>query len=89
MQLYIAIWKDYTEHANQLASDLRKQGINVEVDLTDRQVSKQVKTADKEKIPFVVVVGEEEVKSGKYKVKNLSSSSEIETTKEGMPAILK
>jgi len=89
VQLYIAHLEGFIEQANQLASDLRKQGINVEVDLTDRQVSKQVKTADKEKIPFVVVVGEEEVKSGKYKVKNLSSSSEIETTKEGMTAILK
>jgi histidyl-tRNA synthetase len=89
VQLYIAHLDGYIEEANKLADYIRKQGINVEVDLTDRQVSKQVKTADKEKIPFVVVVGEEEVKNGKFKVKNLSSSSETETTKEGMTAILK
>jgi histidyl-tRNA synthetase len=89
VQLYICHLEGFIEQANQLASDLRKQKINVGVDLTDRQVSKQVKTADKEKIPFVLVVGEEEVKSGKYKVKSFIKSSETETTKEGIAAILK
>jgi len=76
IQLYIAHLDGYVEDANKLAHYIREQGINVEVDLTDRQVSKQVKTADKEKIPFVLVVGEEEVKSQKYKVKSLAKSEE-------------
>ena len=89
VQLYICHLDGYLEAANQLAADLRKQGINVEVDLTSRQVSKQVKIADKEKIPYVLVVGEEEVKSGKYKVKSLAKSAETEVTREGIAAILK
>jgi len=36
-----------------------------------------------------LVVGEEEVKSGKYKLKNLSKSTETETTKENLAAALK
>jgi histidyl-tRNA synthetase len=89
VQLYIAHLEGYIGEANKLADYLRKRGINVEVDLTGRQVSKQVKTADKEKIPFVVVVGEEEVKSGKYKVKSLKESKEYEVTKEGILDLVK
>lgn len=76
VKLYICHLENYLEAANQLASDLRKQGVNVAVDLTSRKVSQQVKTADKENIPFVLVVGEEEAKSGKFKLKNLAKSEE-------------
>jgi histidyl-tRNA synthetase len=88
VQLYICHLEGFTEAANQLASELRKQGINVEVDLTERQVSKQVKTADKEKIPYVLVVGEEEIKSGNFKIKNLKQSKEIAVSKNDIAKAL-
>lgn len=89
VQLYICHLENYMEQANQLASDLRKQGVNIAVDLTERKVSAQVKTADKEKIPYVLVVGEEEVKSEKYKVKSLRESKETELAKAGIADFLK
>lgn len=89
VKLYIAHLDGYIEQADSLARYIRSQGISAEVDLTGRQVPKQIKTADKEKIPFVVVVGEEEVKNGKYKVKNLASSQETEVSKEEIVAMLK
>lgn len=89
VRLYIAHLDGYIQEANKLANYIREQGINAAVDLTDKKVSAQVKTADKQKIPYVLVVGEEEVKSGKYKVKSLLSSSETEIPKEGIAAILK
>lgn len=89
IDLYICHLEGYLEHSNQLASELRKQGLNVAVDLSDRQVSKQVKTADKEKIPFVLVVGEEEVESRKYKVKSLRESKEFEVEAKEIAAVIK
>jgi len=89
VQLYICHLENHLEAANQLASDLRKQGVNVAVDLTDRKVTAQGKTADKEKIPCVLVVGEEEVKSGKYKVKNLAESKEAELEKSAIASFVK
>ena len=89
INVYICHLEGFVEQANQLASELRKQGLNVAVDLSERQVSKQVKTADKEKIPFVIVVGEEEVKSGKYKLKNLKGSKEYEVAKEEIAKLIK
>lgn len=89
INLYICHLENYLEAANQLASYLRKQGINVVVDLSDRKVSAQVKAADREKIPFVIVVGEEEVKTRKYKVKNLKESKETELDKLAIAKCLK
>lgn len=84
VKLYICHLENYLEAANQLAQDLRKQGVNVAVDLTDRKVSQQVKTADKELIPYIIVVGEEEAKSGQYKLKNLKESEEKIISKEDL-----
>ncbi len=87
VKLYICHLEGFLDQASELASTLRKAGLNVSVDLSERKVSQQVKTADKESIPFVLVVGEEEVKSGKYKVKSLKESKEEEV--EGVEALVK
>lgn len=82
VKVYIAHLENFLEEANKLALELRKQGVSAAVDLTQRKVSQQVKTADREEIPYVLVVGEEEVKSGKFKLKNLKSSTEQEVLRE-------
>ncbi len=90
VDLYIAPFdQSYINEANELAKILRQKGLNVCVDLTDRQVSKKVKTADKEEVPFVVVVGEEEARTKKYKVKNLKESKEFEVNVEEMAKLIK
>jgi histidyl-tRNA synthetase len=90
IDLYVAPFDaGFIEASNELAKYLRGQGLNVSVDLTDRQVSKKVKTADKEQIPFVVVVGEQEVSSGKYKVKNFKDSKEFEVGKQEIAELVK
>jgi histidyl-tRNA synthetase len=88
VQLYICHLEGYLGAASQLAAELRSQGLNVAVDLSDRKVSQQVKTADKELIPYIIVVGEEEVKSRKFKVKNLRGSNETEVLKENLKSFL-
>ena len=89
MRLYVCHLEGYLEEANKLADYLRKQDINVAVDLTDRKVTAQIKTADKESIPYIVVVGEEEVKRGKYKVKCLKDSKEAEIESSGIADLVK
>jgi histidyl-tRNA synthetase len=75
-QLYICHLDNYLNDANILASEIRKQGVNAAVDLSDRKIAVQIKTADREKIPFILVVGEDEVKSGEFKIKNLETGKE-------------
>lgn len=62
--------------ADTLARQLRAEGVCVELDITGRKVDKQLKTALKKQIPFAVFVGEEELQTGVYTVKNLVESIE-------------
>lgn len=63
--------------ANLLAKTLRDNGLNIEIDITDRKLDKQIKTADKKKIAYVIIVGEDEISKSEYVLKNLESGSEI------------
>jgi histidyl-tRNA synthetase len=60
----------------KVAKFLREKGINVEIDLMERNLSKQMEYANKIGVPFVLIVGEEEVKSGKYKLKDMTKGIE-------------
>jgi histidyl-tRNA synthetase len=89
VELYVCHLDGYLDQANELARYLRSQDVNVAVDLTDRKVSAQVKTADREQIPFVLVVGEEEAKSGKFKVKSLKDGKEEMVGREKLGDFIK
>ncbi len=76
VKLYICHLEGFLPEAQALCSELRTQGLNVASDLTDRKIQAQIKTADKEEIPYILVVGEEEVKTQTYKLKNLKTGEE-------------
>jgi len=59
-----------------VAADLRAQGLNVAVDLSGRKLGDQFKTAEKKGIDHVLIVGESELQSGQYKLKNLATGEE-------------
>ncbi len=62
--------------ALQLATKLRSQGMSVEADTTGRKFDKLIKTAEKKGAKEIVFVGDNEVKSGEYKAKNLATGEE-------------
>ena len=62
--------------AQKLASALRKAGINVALDISGKKVQNQVKKADRDGVPFVIFVGEEEIKNGKFTLRELESGNE-------------
>ena len=70
------------DYANEIAQKLREVGIRAAVDYTERKVGDQIKYADKNKIPFIIVIGENEVKSGKFKIKRLSDGVQRELSDE-------
>ena len=75
--LYICtLNKEYQEYSNELAQKLRESGINVATNLTDKKVGEQIKSADKQKIPFIICIGEDEIKTGEFKLKNLKTGEE-------------
>ena len=71
----------------KLASDLRKNGINTEIFLNDKKLKAKMKYADKLEIPYVIVVGEDEVNSGVVKVKNMKTGEQVESKIEEVSKI--
>lgn len=74
--IYIAAIGDAVFGAQDVAQELRSKGLNVAIDLSGKKLEKQIKTADKKGIKNVLFVGEEELKTNKYKLKNLDTGDE-------------
>lgn len=62
----------------EIANDLRYQGIQTQIDLNNRSLKAQLKFADKIGAKNLIVVGEEELKNGKAKIKNMQTKQEQE-----------
>lgn len=63
-----------------LAEKIRESGLIVEVDVTERKLDKQIKTANKKNAVYVLFVGDEEVAQDSYKVKRLATGEEFTLT---------
>ena len=90
-QLYICI---ASENVREFANDtvirgLRDDGINIAVDLSGKKIGDQIKYASKLYIPYILVIGEDEQKSGFFSVKNLETGEETRCDVTEIPAILK
>ncbi|MEI7513656.1 MAG: histidine--tRNA ligase [bacterium] len=76
-KVYIGTFsKDYVEDADVLAKILRGKKINVAIDYTGRKIVDQIKKADKEKINFFIAIGEHELETKSYNIKNLFTGEE-------------
>jgi histidyl-tRNA synthetase len=74
-QLYIIPIKTFIESI-AIASSLRQAGVNVDIDLMDRGVSKNLDYANAMKIPYVAIIGEQELQEKKIKLKDMHSGNE-------------
>ena len=64
------------KYAMKAISQLRKNGIKVEMYPDNAKIGKQFQHADKRGIPFAVVVGEDEMKNNLYALKNLATGEQ-------------
>lgn len=65
-----------------LATKLRAAGINADMYPTQAKLGKQFEYADKKKIPFVAVVGSEEMQTGNITLKDLQTGTQEKYTLE-------
>jgi len=63
----------------KLATELRNVRVNTEIYLNDKKLKAKMKYADKLEIPYVIVIGDNEIESGRVKVKEMRTGEEIET----------
>ncbi|CAN5337801.1 histidine--tRNA ligase [soil metagenome] len=76
VRVYVALIGDVFAAAQSVLNELRTEGINTAVDISGRSVDKQFKSADKKRIPYVLVIGQHELDSQQFTLKNLRSGEE-------------
>ena len=64
------------------SNELRRQGICAEVDYLDRSVKSQMREANRQQAQYVIVVGEQELKTKTAKLKNMRTSEETSISLE-------
>lgn len=76
----ICISEDVVAHAEKVADELRAKGVNVAINTSFKKIGDQIKHAEKTGIPYIIAIGEDEVKSGEYVLKNIVSGEEYRGT---------
>ena len=60
----------------KLATELRSLGVNTEIYSNQKKLKAKMKYADKLQIPYVIVIGEDEINSNEIKLKNMETGEE-------------
>ena len=61
-----------------LGEKLRDLGFKVDIEMTNKKIKKSLDYANKEKIPYVIIYGEDEVNNKVFKLKDMFNNKEIE-----------
>jgi histidyl-tRNA synthetase len=75
-EVYMVVLGDALKGAQKLARRLRSEDVNVEVDITGRKLDKQIKTAIKKGIPFLLFVGQKELDEEMFTLKDIAQEKE-------------
>lgn len=67
---------DNNFEAQKIITKMRQGGANIAVDLSNRKIDAQIRSAVKSGVPFVLFIGDEEIKNGVFKLRNLKRGEE-------------
>ena len=60
----IPVADTFTDYLHEVVTQMKRAGIRAEVDSSDDRMQKKVRNAQMQKIPFMVIAGEEDMKAG-------------------------
>lgn len=73
--------------ALDLANKLREMGINVEIEMKDRKLKRSLDFANRENIPYVIILGEDEINNKKFVLKDMFGSNNIDVSMDNLDVI--
>jgi threonyl-tRNA synthetase len=62
--LGVPVAEEFSPHLHDVADQLRRKGIRVEIDDSDDRFPKKIRNASKSKVPFVLIAGDEDRSAG-------------------------
>ena len=66
----LTVTDEGNEFAEEIHKKLSEEGLRIELDLRNEQLSKKIRDAETEKIPYMFIIGRREVKSGTLSVRH-------------------
>ncbi len=75
--MFVNFGKEEEKYCLSLLSEIRKAGINAEIYPEPVKIKKQMSYANNKKIPYVVLVGENEMKDEILTVKNMNTGEQV------------
>ncbi|MBM0123170.1 threonine--tRNA ligase [Pimelobacter simplex] len=60
----IPIAERHVDYLHEVAAELRKHGIRVEIDESDDRMQKKIRNAQLQKVPFMVIAGDQDLEAG-------------------------
>ncbi len=85
----LAVSEKFNDYGEKVLKKLREAGIRVELDTSDETLGKKIANTQKEKVPYILVVGEKEKEAGTVAVRDRKNNQETITTEEFIAKIKK
>ncbi len=87
--VYVAYMGESAKKAGiKMAKRIREEGRETLIEYRNRSLKKQLDRANKLKASWVLIVGENEVKRGKYQLKNMKSGEQIEGAEKNILEVI-
>lgn len=77
------------EKAQDTFDHFRREGLRLAVDTTGRKIDKQIKSAVKKGVGYALFIGETELQTGQFRLKNLATGEEETHGEERITALLR
>ncbi|MBU6347552.1 MAG: threonine--tRNA ligase, partial [Actinomycetales bacterium] len=72
----IPIASAHNEYLHGIATTLRKSGVRIDVDDSDERMQKKIRTAQQQKIPFMLIAGDDDIAAGAVSFRYRDGSQE-------------
>ncbi|MDP9132930.1 MAG: His/Gly/Thr/Pro-type tRNA ligase C-terminal domain-containing protein, partial [Nitrospirota bacterium] len=87
--LVLTITDSQQECAAKIVSELKSHGFRVEADIRNEKIGFKIREAEKNKIPYMLVVGDKEVQSGMVSVRGRSGANHGSMPISGLLTLLR
>lgn len=85
----IVLGEDAQAGASEVAQKLREEGIMVAVDVTNRKIDKQIKSALKLEVPYLLFIGTQEIAAHSYNLKDVRTATEQTLSFERIVSVIR
>jgi len=80
--IFVPISEGHTDYAYALKKRLMREGIDAEIFDKNDSLNKRIRTAEKQRVPYVVIIGDEEVQGNTVAIRNRRTREQYNLTQD-------